>query len=280
MTKKRSVANQSNLDTKEKTYKKLINFYKIAIDPSFIDIQKTSSQVLKEYIFRAFQNQTFNLEDVTIEKIELDDNYFFGSICRKSDLDILTEIKSVYDEKSIKNADIIIESYTYFLIDLNNLSMSVIKTQKIPRSDEYIKDLILKISPLNVVIAPFIKKEEEIKSMLANSFSLTFYDNSDKYIGLKQSSLFDCEFGELTIKAKLKNKNNNKNIMRNLINTFKGNSDVKSLSASTDSEDIDLLKSSFTKHVTIELSKDYKNDLDRIRQTLAKELSIIETQSI
>ena len=193
---------------------------------------------------------------------------------------ILTEIKSVYDEKSIKNADIIIESYTYFLIDLNNLSMSVIKTQKIPRSDEYIKDLILKISPLNVVIAPFIKKEEEIKSMLANSFSLTFYDNSDKYIGLKQSSLFDCEFGELTIKAKLKNKNNNKNIMRNLINTFKGNSDVKSLSASTDSEDIDLLKSSFTKHVTIELSKDYKNDLDRIRQTLAKELSIIETQSI
>ena len=114
--------------------------------------------------------------------------------------------------------------------------------------------------------------------MLANSFSLTFYDNSDKYIGLKQSSLFDCEFGELTIKAKLKNKN--KNIMRNLINTFKGNSDIKSLSASTDSEDIDLLKSSFTKHVTIELSKDYKNDLDRIRRTLAKELSVIETQSI
>ena len=278
MTKKRSVATQSNLDTKEKTYKKLINFYKIAIDPSFIDTRKTSSEVLKEYIFKAFKNQTFNLEDVMIEKIELDDNYFFGSICRRSDLDILTEVKSVYDEKSIKNADIIIESYTYFLIDLNNLSMSVIKTQKIPRSDEYIKDLILKISPLNVVIAPFLKKEEEIKSMLANSFSLTFYDNSDKYIGLKQSSLFDCEFGELTIKAKLKNKN--KNIMRNLINTFKGNSDIKSLSASTDSEDIDLLKSSFTKHVTIELSKDYKNDLDRIRRTLAKELSVIETQSI
>lgn len=280
MKKDGSVASDSNVTTKEKTYKKLINFYKIAIDPSFIAARKTSSQALKEYIFKAFTDKTFNLEDVIIEEIELDENHFFGSICRRSDLDILTEIKSATDEKSIKNADIIIESYTYFLIDLNSLSMSVIKTQKIPKSDEYIKDLILKISPLNVVIAPFIKKEEEIKSMIANSFSLTFYDNSDKYIGLKQSGLFDCEFGELTIKAKLKDNKNNKNIMKNLINAFKGNSDVKSLSASTDSEDIDLLKSSFTKHVTIELSKDYKNDLDRIRQTLAKELSIIEAQSI
>lgn len=278
MEKDGSVVLDSNVTTKEKTYKKLINFYKIAIDPSFIDARKTSSEVLKEYIFKAFADKTFNLEDVVIEKIELDKNYFFGSICRRSDLDILTEIKSATDEKSIKNADIIIESYTYFLIDLNNLSMSVIKTKKIPKSDEYIKDLILKISPLNVIIAPFIKNEEEIKSMIANSFSLTFYDNSNKYIGLKQSSLFDCEFGELTIKAKLKDKN--KNIMKNLINVFKRNSDVKSLSASTDSEDIDILKSSFTKHVTIELSKNYKNDLDRIKQTLAKELSIIEAQSI
>ena len=280
MRKNGSIASDSNVTTKEKTYKKLINFYKIAIDPSFFDTRKTSSQVLKEYFFKTFSEKTFNLGDVIIEKIELDENYFFGSICRRSDLDILTEIKSAADEKSIKNADIIIESYTYFLIDLNNLSMSVIKTQKIPKSDEYIKDLIIRISPLNVVIAPFIKKEEEIKSMIANSFSLTFYDNSNKYIGLKQSGLFDCEFGELTIKAKLKDKDNNKNIMKNLITVFKGNSDVKSLSASTDSEDIDLLKSSFTKHVTIELSKDYKNDLDKIKQTLARELSIIETQSI
>lgn len=276
----KSVVSNNIETTKEKTYKKLINFYKIAINPSFLDTQKTFSQVLKECLFKTFTQKNFNLEDVIIEKIELDENYFFGNICRRSDLDILTEVKSATNEKSIKNADIIIESYTYFLIDLNTLSMSVIKTQKIPKSDEYIKNLILKISPLNVIIAPFIKKEKEIKSMIANSFSLTFYDNSNKYIGLKQSGLFDCEFGELTIKAKLKNKKNNKNVMQNLINAFKDNSDVKSLSASTDSEDIDLLKSSFTKHVMIELSKNYKNDLDKIKQTLAKELSIIEAQSI
>ena len=44
--------------------------------------------------------------------------------------------------------------------------------------------------------------------------------------------------------------------------------------------DIDLLKNSFTKHVMIELSKNYKDDIGIIKQVLAKELSIIETQSI
>lgn len=265
--------------TKEKTYKKVINFYKIQVDPSFINPNKSNSKILKEYIFKTFDNDTFRLDNVIIRKIELDENYFFGSICRRSDLDILTEIKTK-NNKDIKDTDIIIENYTYFLINFNTLSMSVIKTRNIPKSDDYIRDLILKISPLNVSIAPFVKKDSEIKSMLANSFQLTFYDNSDKYIGVKQTGFSDCEFEELSIKANLKNKNNNKNFMKKLVDTFKGNPDVKSLSASTDSEDIDLLKNSFTKHVSIELSKNYKDDLDKIKQVLAKELSIIEAHSI
>ena len=281
MAKKRSIAAQGNSDTKEKTYKKLINFYKILVDPSFLDASKTSSEIIKEKIAKIFHEQdSFKLNDIIIQNIELDDNYFFGSICRKSDLDVLTEIKNAKNDKSISNTDIIIENYTYFLINFNTLSFSVIKTKNIPKSDEFIRDFITKITLLNVTVAPFAKSESEIKSMIANSFELTFYDNSNKYIGLKETGLQDCEFKELSIKAKLKEKSGNKKIMPTLLNLFKGNSDVKSLSASTDSEDIDLLKNSFTKHVMIELSKNYKDDINKIKQVLANELFIIETQSI
>lgn len=281
MAKKRSIATQSDSDTKEKTYKKLINFYKILVDPSFHDASKTNSEIIKEKITKVFHDQdSFKLDDILIQNIELDDNYFFGSICRQSDLDVLTEVKNAKNDKSISNADIIIENYTYFLINFSTLSFSVIKTKNIPKSDEFIKDFITKITLLNISVAPFAKTESEIKSMIANSFELTFYDNSNKYIGLKGTGLYDCEFKELSIKAKLKEKNRNKEVMSALLKLFKGNSDVKSLSASTDSEDIDLLKNSFTKHVMIELSKNYKDDIGIIKQVLAKELSIIETQSI
>ena len=279
MGNKRSIANQSNSDTKEKTYKKLINFYKILVDPSFYDANKTASDIIKECIIKSFRSQdTFQLDEIVIQNIELDNDYFFASICRQSDLDVLTEVKNAKNDKSINNADIIIENYTYFLINFKTLSFSVIKTKNIPKSDDFIKDFITKISLLNISVAPFAKTESEIKNMVANSFALTFYDNSNKYIGLKDTALYNCEFQELSIKAKLKDKN--KNFITTLLRLFKGNSDVKSLSASTDSEDIDLLKNSFTKHVTIELSKNYKDDIHKIKEVLAKELFVIETQSI
>lgn len=279
MGNKRSIANQSNSDTKEKTYKKLINFYKILVDPSFYDANKTASDIIKECIIKTFRSQdTFQLDEIVIQNIELDNDYFFASICRQSDLDVLTEVKNAKNDKSINNADIIIENYTYFLINFKTLSFSVIKTKNIPKSDDFIKDFITKISLLNISVAPFAKTESEIKNMVANSFALTFYDNSNKYIGLKDTALYNCEFQELSIKAKLKDKN--KNFITTLLRLFKGNSDVKSLSASTDSEDIDLLKNSFTKHVTIELSKNYKDDIHKIKEVLAKELFVIETQSI
>lgn len=276
MKKTDSIANSSDVATKEKSYKKLINFYRIVVNPSFIETGKTSNEVIKNSFFNLFkENTTFNMNNVTIEMIDLNEAYFFGSICRKSDLDILTEIRNAKSEKSIKNTDIIIESYTYFYISFNELAVSVIKTQKIPNSDIYIKDLIEQNCALNIDIAPFVKEDAEIKAMLANTFSLTFYDNSNKYLGLNKTSLFDCEFKELSIKAKLKDRNSSNNFLKNLLNAFKGNPDVKSLSVSTDSEDIDLLRNSFTKHVTIELSKDYKNDLSKIQQALAKELLLI-----
>lgn len=276
MKKTGSIANSSDVATKEKSYKKLINFYRIVVNPSFIETGKTSNEVIKNLFFNLFKkNTTFNMNNVTIEMIDLNEAYFFGSICRKSDLDILTEIRNAKSEKSIKNTDIIIESYTYFYISFNELAVSVIKTQKIPNSDIYIKDLIEQNCALNIDIAPFVKEDAEIKAMLANTFSLTFYDNSNKYLGLNKTSLFDCEFKELSIKAKLKDRNSSNNFLKNLLNAFKGNPDVKSLSVSTDSEDIDLLRNSFTKHVTIELSKDYKNDLSKIQQALAKELLLI-----
>lgn len=275
----RAVSDVKNIEaTKEKSYKKLINFYRIVVNPSFIESGKTPNNIIRDSLLNVFnKNAIFNLDDVTIEKISMCNDYIFGSICRKSDLDVLTEIKDAKDSKSINNTDIIIENYTYFYLNFNELASSVIKTKKIPSSDSYIKLLIEKNCSLNIEIAPFIKNQSEINSMLANSFSLTFFDNSNNYIGVKQTELYNCEFKELSIKATLKDKNSksSKDFVKNLVKVFKNNPDVKSLSASTDSEDIDLLRSSFTKHVSIELSKNYKNDLGKIQHVLEKELQFI-----
>lgn len=283
-------------DTKEKEYKKFINFGKLyPFESTFFSNEENLIDEIKKDIEKKFKNSDKYIidtrfdaksnkiipreEKLTYTKIDSSDDYFFGTFIRTSNSqDVLTNIKYNESNEKIDPNQIYFEYNTLFYIDYKNRAISFIKTEHIRNVYPFLETFFNNNNFLNVKIAPLIKSEEEIKSMIANSFSLTFYDNSNKYIGLKQSSLFDCEFGELTIKAKLKDKN--KNIMKNLINVFKRNSDVKSLSASTDSEDIDILKSSFTKHVTIELSKNYKNDLDRIKQTLAKELSIIEAQSI
>lgn len=253
---------------KSKPYKKLLNFYKIIFEPSFIDSTKPKNVILYECFFNIFNNNSivYN-EGITFEKISLDTDHIFASICRTSDLDILTEIRN---SKGIEVEDIILESYTYFYIDFNQMGVSVIKTQKIPVTDGYIKNLITSNSYINLSLEPFKKSDTEIKSMAINKFSLTFFDNSNDFIELKNINKDDCELSEFKIEARLKKVN--PNFVSDLISKYKNAKEIKKISISSDTEEVDIIKSIFTKQVSIELTKDYKKDFSKIEETLKNEL--------
>lgn len=254
-------------EEKLKKYTKLINFYKIAVNPSFGMINKTEAQALYEVFNSTFTSQDIvTFEDVSFEKISIDKNHFFGCIHRNSTIDILTEIKSKSDI-TLEAEDIILESSTYFYVDLNNLGMSVIKTQKIPNPERFIEKLIYNKSALNINMAAFRKSDAEIKSLLATSFTMTFC--SDDFVALSGIDKADCEFKEYTLSAKLKN--SSPSFIKKILE-YKNNSTLKKLSVSTNNEDVDLIKNIFTKQVSIELTKNYKNDLDKIKNTLSQEL--------
>lgn len=258
-------------EIKVQSYKKLLNFYKIIFEPSFKDVNKTNNIILYECFFNMFKNKDIvSNEGITFEKITLDDNHIFASICRTSDLDVLTEIKNSKGAEIEDSSDFVLESYTYFYINFNQMGVSVIKTQKIPSSDVYIKSLIGNNSYIHISLEPFKKSDNEIRDMVINKISLSFYDNSQNFIELKHINSEDCEISEFKFEAKLKKVK--KNFLSDLINKYKNNKEIKKLSVSSDTEEVDLIKSIFTKQVSIELTKDYKKDLSKIEETLKNEL--------
>ena len=261
---------EEEIELKVKSYKKLLNFYKIIFEPSFKDLSKSNNTILYEFFSNIFKDRNLiSNEGITFEKISLDTNHIFASICRTSDLDVLTEIKS--KEVQIEDtSDFVLESYTYFYIDFDNMGVSAIKTQKIPSPDVYIKSLIENKSYIHLSLDPFKKSDTEIKDMLINKISLSFYDNSQNFVELKNINSEDCEISEFKFEAKLKKVK--KNFVSELINKYKGSKDIKKLSVSSDTEEVDLIKSIFTKQVSIELTKDYKKDFSKIEETLRIEL--------
>ncbi len=93
-----------------------------------------------------------------------------------------------------------------FYLDFNNMGASIIKTQKIPSSDTYIKSLIGNNSYIHISLEPFKKNEQEIKDMIINKISISFFDNSQDFIELKNINKEDCEISDFKIEAKLKKK--------------------------------------------------------------------------
>ena len=264
-------------ESNTKSYKKLLNFYKIILEPSFRDLNKSSNIVLYEYFYSMFKdNNTFSSEGISFETITLDQDHIFASICRSGDLGVLTEIRNGRGTQINDTSEFILESYTYFYIDFKNLGVSVIKTQKIPSPDVYIKNLITNHSPINLSLEPFKKSDSELESMNINKISLSFYNNSQDFVELKHINSSDCEISEFKFEAKLKKVQ--KSFISNIIDKYKNNNNIKKLSVYSNTEEVDLLKNIFTKQVCIELTKDYKIDFYKIEKTLKNELfKIINT---
>ena len=92
--------------------------------------------------------------------------------------------------------------------------------------------------------------------MYINKIAVSFYNNSQDFIELKNINRDDCEITDFKFEAKLKK--SKKSFISDLVNGYKGNKAIKKFSVSSDTEEVDMIKSIFTKQVSIEITKDYK----------------------
>lgn len=259
-----------------KQYKKYVNFFNIGLEPSFGKENKALDLILKEAFERAFfKINKVSIDGAKIECLKMTKEFLFGCIHKESELDILTELKNSADGNNINIDDLILEYLTFFYLDYKTACISVIKTQRIQNCYIYIENLLHKYSRYNFSIIPFKKEKEEIEQMIATGIKLTYIDVDDFKL-LKDLNSDECQLSQFQLNAKFKK--TSKNFVPNLIKNLKDNKKVKKLSISTNNEDIDILKSTFTRQVAINLSKNFKQDLNSIMYSLRDELlKIINT---
>lgn len=280
-------------DTKEKEYKKFINFGKLypfestffsneenLIDEIKKDIEKKFKNSDKYVIDTKFDNKSNKIiprnEKLTYTKIDSSSDYFFGTFIRTSNSqDVLTNIKYNESDEKIDPNQIYFEYNTLFYIDYKNRAISFIKTEHIRNVYPFLETFFNNNNFLNVKIAPLIKNEEEIKQSIITKVDIAFsrvsINPNVNFIEMKNLEQMGCKVKNYKITVSLEEvKNNFANKLLNFRNQNKDN--VKKMSISTLNEDIDLLTNTYTKSVPIKLTNNYEEDYNVIENILREEL--------
>ena len=280
-------------DTKEKEYKKFINFGNLypfestffsneenLIDEIKKDIEKKFKNSDKYVIDTSFDTKSNKIipreEKLTYTKIDSSDDYFFGTFIRTSNSqDVLTNIKYNESNEKIDPNQIYFEYNTLFYIDYKNRAISFIKTEHIRNVYPFLETFFNNNNFLNVKIAPLIKSEEEIKQSIITKVDIAFsrvsINPNVNFVEMKNLEQMGCKVKNYKITVSLEEvKNNFANKLLNFRNQNKDN--VKKMSISTLNEDIDLLTNTYTKSVPIKLTNNYEEDYNVIENILREEL--------
>lgn len=128
---------------------------------------------------------------------------------------------------------------------------------------------------LNLSIVPLIKDETEIANSVINeiTISLANVDThlSQEFVGLSNLEKMGCKVKNYKLSVSLEEVK--ASFSANLLKFRSINKEnIRKMSISTPSEDIDLLTNKFTKSVPIRLSNNYEKDFSTIEYTLKIEL--------
>lgn len=279
--------------TKEKEYKKYINFGQLKLKEStFISNETTFISEMKknletkfsktnEYVLDKIYDLSTNRivdrkEKLSFKKISSSENHFFGTFSRLSTTkDVLTDIVDNKSNEKIDPNTIYFEHNTLFYIDYNLQAISFIKTEHIKNVYPFLEAFINDNNLLNISIIPLVKNEDEIKNSVITKLEIalaTVEISQDKpFVGLGNLEKMGCKVKNYTLNVNLKTAE--KNFPLNLLNfRSKNRNNIKKMSISTLDEDIDLLTNRFTKSVPIKLSNNYENNFPIIESTLRAEL--------
>lgn len=285
--------NSTNELTKEKEYKKFINFGKLSLlAPTFVTTPDNFTEKLKEELEKRFSSlDKFVIDEVydpkqekvvkrneklEFTKITSSNSHFFGTFSRVSNnKDVLTDIIDNESNKKIDPNTIYFEHNTLFYIDYSNSAISFIKTNHIKNVYPFLETFINHKNILNIQIVPLIKTNEEIEKLLITqvdlSFASTEVNPNDNFVELNKLEKMGCKVKDYKISVSLEKVNEG---FSSKLLKFRSSNEkkLKKMSISTQSEDIDLLTSTFTRAVPIKLSNNYEEDYTTIEYTLKNEL--------
>lgn len=279
--------------TKEKEYKKFINFGKISLkedslvcnEDNFILQMKTdlelkfkqSDRFIIDKMYDSKQEKLIEKnETLVFHKITADNFHFFGTFSRISNTkDVLTDIVDNKSREKIDPDSIYFEHNTLFYIDFNTGGISFIKTNHIKNVYPFLESFLNRNNILNLKIIPLMKSEEEIRNSSITQLEVAYanidLDKNSSFVGLNNLENMGCKIKDYKIKLSIKEVR--PIFSKNLLLFRKNNkSNLKKISISTLNEDIDLLTNTFTKSVGITLSNNYEQDYTVIENTLKNEL--------
>jgi len=279
--------------TKEKEYKKFINFGKLHLkeatlisdEDTFIDeMRKKLNERFKDndkYIVdKIYDPKTGSLverkEKLLFRIINSSDSHFFGTFSRFSNnKDVLTDIVDNQSNKKIDPDTIYFEHNTLFYIDYDLKAISFIKTEHIKNVYPFLEDFINNNNILNISVIPLIKDEKEITESVITELEISFANveikQEQEFVGLNNLEKMGCKVKNYKLKVTLDGVKNG--FSKSLLNfRTKNKENIKKMSISTINEDIDLLTNKFTKSVPIRLSNNYEKDFSTIEHTLKVEL--------
>lgn len=287
------VSNKQTVETtKEKEYKKFINFGKLSLiepsllvnDDNFIDeIKKDLKNKFvdsDEYIIDTFfdekQGKVISREEkLVFTRLNSNDKHFFGTFSRISNnKDVLTDIMDNRSNEKIDPESIYFEHNTLFYIDFSLKAISFIKTNHIKNVYPFLEIFLNNNNILNVKLFPLIKTEAEIKDSIITELTIscanvnTFEEN---FVEMKNLENLGCKIKDYKLSVTLEEiKPHFSDTILCFRNKHKNN--LKKMSISTLNEDIDLITNTFTKSIPIKLNNNYEQDYSTIENTLKLEL--------
>ena len=272
-----SKINKTNV-TKEKEYKKYINFGKLFSkentflannDNFMIELKRNLSSKFihtNEYIidkkYDARQEKVVLREEkLVFTQLDSNDEHFFGTFSRVSNSkDVLTDIIDNRSKEKINPDSIYFEHNTLFYIDFKNKAISFIKTNHIKNVYPFLELFINDNNILNIGIAPLVKTEKEIQESVITQIEITGaikeIDPNTDFVEMKNLEKMGCKIKDYKLSVSLSNVK--EHFSRNLLKFCNRNkNDLKKISISTLDENIDLLTNTFTKSVPIKLHNNY-----------------------
>lgn len=280
-------------NTKEKEYKKYINFGKLQLkEPTFTSNENTFIDEMKksfdskfshsnEYILDKIYDPKVNhlvdrVDKLSFKKINASNEHFFGTFSRFSNnKDVLTDIVDNQSNEKIDPDSIYFEHNTLFYIDYNSKSISFIKTEHIKNVYPFLEAFINNNNMLNLSIIPLIKNDKEILESVITELNIALASvdipSEQEFVGLNNLEKMGCKIKNYKLKVTLDTVNS---YFPSKLLSFrsKNRKNIKKMSISTFNEDIDLLTNRFTKSVPIKLSNNYEKDFSAIENALKSEL--------
>lgn len=280
-------------NTKEKEYKKYINFGKLQLKDStlianeftFINEMKKNLETKflskNEYVLdKKYDSKLERIverkEKLSFKKITSSNDHFFGTFSRLSrNKDVLTDIVDNESNEKIDPEKIYFEHNTLFYIDYNLQAISFIKTEHIKNVYPFLEAFINNDNLLNISIIPLVKNDKEIIDSVITELEIALatveINPNQPFVGLNNLEKMGCKVKNYKLNVNLSSVKTS--FSSNLLNfRSKNRHNIKKMSISTIDEDIDLLTNRFTKSVPIKLSNNYEDDFSTIELTLKTEL--------